>query len=273
MPTLKTHSPILCPIHPIIYPSFSSLDKDIRYANEPSEHEDDLKEEEELEDPSESKEQSRTDRTYRIEVTEYTNPFDLDGDCSGADDLRSISKHNWLRVSRDEFILCIRALTISVCVAKDSSTGGMYDIRVRKRLNALSPTAPLSLGSRRRFGYTRYRDLEDVENPHRFVDAIRLADAYVEREFGIALKSLTHWKAAWRRKPMTTSQQAELRKHGVQVERSFMTQGQAANMITRAYQGGLTYWKTMQRTKALEEKSSEKEKALRQRTLVQVGPI
>ncbi|KAK5798825.1 P-loop containing nucleoside triphosphate hydrolase protein [Linnemannia elongata] len=205
-------------------------------------------------------------KVARIRVLEYENPYQLIGDCSGANRrVSAMSGNAWVNVGAGAFVLTCQEVALTP--AKDQHDNS--------RRNEQSKSKDGGQGAMFR---TKKNELPIQTDT--LEDCFHGVDTWISKNVGHFPGILSRF-AQWRKLPATESQLKYLRKLGYDHdpindfgggedyggEARALTKGQAANMITRLVHGAGKRWTE---SKKFEVK---KTKALAKEIGVEVGPI
>ncbi|CAG8596219.1 7206_t:CDS:10 [Gigaspora margarita] len=184
----------------------------------------------------------------KIKITEYSNPFEIVDDCSGATFVGAISEFAWLRVNHDIYVLPLYEVG-TLRVEKDTQDRFINNTRVYAHVLEDLPI--------------RSDSLESV---------IRACDQWVIRTSiirGRYIRDIASRYAKWRRGRITKQQIQWLKKKKVPLSDDTiksMKKGQATNLVARIIEGAQKNWRLILNERAAKEKICLKKE-------VRVGPL
>ncbi|KAL4892477.1 P-loop containing nucleoside triphosphate hydrolase protein [Aspergillus ambiguus] len=197
-----------------------------------------------------------------LTFTKYDTIYDLLHDIKSEKRIRSLSRHCWVRVGPDRYLLSDATGWLTIEKA-DSDSPGDNDPSwtVRHVSKFKCPTTEATK-------YTRARTVAATPD---FEAAVHAADTFAAARFEARYIVADQ---PWRRHPATRSQlaflnQQKLRKEALRFDQ--LTRGQAADMITRLIFGGKKRLEAMKARRMREEKTREVERLSRRD--VKVGPV
>ncbi|CAG8533842.1 1163_t:CDS:10 [Acaulospora morrowiae] len=161
----------------------------------------------------------------KIKITEYDNPVELIEACSGALNIRRISRFSWIKIGDDSYVLPLLYVG-NLRVEKEND--GLYRVRLRKREIKMIKNKPIPMTFFVSLPIT-HDSLESV---------IRSCDHWVERQDKNVV-SPALWHAKWRKEQITDRQMKFLKKKislDDQVLKK-LNRGQAANLMAKMIEG------------------------------------
>ncbi|CAG8459026.1 26208_t:CDS:2, partial [Gigaspora rosea] len=195
----------------------------------------------------------------KIKITEYSNPFEIVDDCSGATFVGAISEFAWLRVNHDIYVLPLYEVG-TLRVEKD--TQGIYRVKLRKKQDRF-------INNTRVCAHV----LEDLPiRSDSLESVIRACDQWVIRTSiirGRHIRDIASRYAKWRRGRITKQQIEWLKKKKVPLSDDTiksMKKGQATNLVARIIEGAQKNWRLILNERAAKEKICLKKE-------VRVGPL
>lgn len=208
---------------------------------------------------------SRSD-PQRVTFTDYDSVFDLLEDTSGERHIRAMSRHAWVEVGPDRYILPTSTsgafLKIEMTVDNGTSTP-VYVVWETVPLVHFASKAP-------------FRTPREISRSETFADAVHAADTFAKEKYP---SSFIVKHQSWRRLPATEGQLAFLnrfRSKTDQLTPEKITKGRAGDMITKMKHGARGRFAKVEAGKRREERAklkNEQELALKERELVRVGPL
>ncbi|GES77662.1 P-loop containing nucleoside triphosphate hydrolase protein [Rhizophagus clarus] len=203
------------------------------------------------------------DTPTKIHITEYSDPFEIIDDCSGAKYIGSISDNVWLRVGDDSYVISLQ----SYGTIKVKKENGTYCVIKRKKI------------SRRVKGIMKHyyvkENLPITSDSLSFT--IRASDKWIKEKYGTKTAStIASRYAKWRNHPLTKQQITWLKKNLISLcekELNRLNKGQASNLMTKIIEGAEGNWKLKQKRGMIVEKKKEKEKKKKEKYAVKVGPL
>ncbi|PKC12770.1 P-loop containing nucleoside triphosphate hydrolase protein [Rhizophagus irregularis] len=211
----------------------------------------------------EKKSKITIDTPTKIHITEYSNPFEIIDDCSGAKYIGSISENVWLRVGEDSYVISLQ----SYGTIKVKKENGTYCAIKRKKISRMVKGT-----------MKHYYVIENLPiTSDSLFSTIRACDRWIKEKCGIkTANTIASRYAKWRNHPLTKQQTNWLKKKLVSLseeELNRLNKGQASNLMTKIIEGAERNWKLKQKQRLIVEKKKEKEKKKKEKYKVKVGPL
>ncbi|KAG2414632.1 hypothetical protein HFD88_003823 [Aspergillus terreus] len=199
-----------------------------------------------------------------LTFTKYDTIYDLLHDLKSEKHIRSLSRHAWVRVGSDKYVLSDATgwLTIEKADSPDQpSDAGAPAWSVRHVTKFKCPTTEA-------VKYTRARSIATTPD---FEAAVHAADTFAAAKFD---NRYVVADQSWRHQPASRSQvaflnQQKLRKQWIRFDQ--LTRGQAADMITKLIFGGKKRFEAMKARRMRDEKARAAESMAKRD--VKVGPV
>jgi ATP-dependent helicase IRC3 len=206
-----------------------------------------------------------TGHSYNVTFTEYDTVFDLIADTSGEQHIRNISRHSWVRVSPEKYILngpegTYLKLEETPYKGPDHPKFRAYEVRALPAGVSKSP----------------YAAPREILTAATFDAAVHGCDEYARENYPFYIITGT---LPWRKAPATAGQLKLLNKlRGTKDELGpeDVTKGKAADMITKLKHGARGRFATIEALRKKMQKSTLADEQYRTRQLnerVTVGPV
>lgn len=230
---------------------------------------DDMKAKKDRQDEEEQREQDALSATTvsaavprNITFTDYDSVFDLIADSSEDMNIRAMSPHAWVCVTHDKYIL--------------ANSSGSY-LRIEKATQEtegyiVTETVVLN----RSVSKVPFMKPRQIVKALTFADALHAADTFAQAKYPFQFISR---KQAWRNGPATEGQLNflnKLRAKNDQLTAETVTKGKAGDMITKLKHGARGRFANIEadrRRLGRMRLKIEQEQALKERELVNVGPL
>ncbi|CAG8479286.1 5938_t:CDS:10 [Diversispora eburnea] len=195
----------------------------------------------------------------KVKITEYSNPFEIIEDCSGATYMNCVSDLAWIRLGMDSYAL---SLPTYGTLRMEKDDDGIYRVTLRKKV--------IKTTKSKRPGVSFY--LRELPIKHdSLTSVIRACDQWVSRQEKY-VERLALRDAPWRKRPIGAGQTKYLKKKAPMMDNETiksLNKGQAANLMTKIMEGAGKNWKDTLKRKKAEEKKIKKLEANK----VRVGPL
>ncbi|TVY68667.1 putative mitochondrial ATP-dependent helicase irc3 [Lachnellula suecica] len=200
-----------------------------------------------------------------VTFIDYDSVFDLIGDTSGEQHIRSMSPNAWVCVAQDRWILT-NSNGSYIKLERNFKEDGGNDQFLVTEVAALSP-----LKAKAPFAKPR-----KIAEALTFDDAIHAADTYAGKKYPFAFISRAQ---RWRNTPATEGQLVFLNKMRMkddQLTPDSLTKGRAGDMITKIKHGARGRFASMEKDRRKSAKvrlKLEQEQSMKEREKVSVGPL
>ncbi|CAG8769457.1 12455_t:CDS:2, partial [Racocetra persica] len=194
----------------------------------------------------------------KIKITEYSNPFEIIEDCSGATFVGAISKFAWLRVSHDIYVLSLYEIgTLRVEKDNQGMRFRIYRVKLRKKQDRFINNVRVC-----------FNVLEDLPiRSDSLESVIHACDQWVIRvsnKSGRHIRGIALRYAKWRQKPITKQQIQWLKQKKIPLSEDTIksiNRGQATNLMARMLEGAQKNWDFILNEKAVKEKIFRKKES------------
>ncbi|CAI2185776.1 7242_t:CDS:2 [Funneliformis geosporum] len=204
------------------------------------------KEKPEMEKPEKEKPKIIINAPTKIRITEYSNPFEIIDECSGAQHIQKFSDNAWLRIGEDSYVLSLQSYGTLKIVKENENL--KHKIVVK-----LPITSDL---------------LESM---------VHACDKWIKATYGLKYAySVASRFAKWRKQPLSRNQIVWLKKKMDKLtdkELKRLNRGQASNLMTKAIEGAEKNWKLKLKQKQTHDKRKDKLRKRKEIFKVKVGPL
>ncbi|RHZ53794.1 hypothetical protein Glove_437g10 [Diversispora epigaea] len=200
-----------------------------------------------------------SEEKVKVKITEYSNPFEIIDDCSGATYMNSVSDLAWIRLGVDSYAL---SLPTYGTLRMEKDDDGIYRVKIRMKVTKKTESKIPRVSFYSRELPIKHDSLTSV---------IRACDHWVSRQLKY-VERLALRNAPWRKQPIGDGQINFLKKKAPMMDNKIiksLNRGQAANLMTKIMEGASKNWKDTLKRKKAEEKKIKKLEANK----VRVGPL
>ena len=203
----------------------------------------------------------------RVSFTDYDSIEDLLEDKSGDRHIRSMSKHAWVEVGKDRYVLSSNSGDL-LTIDKDEARGEGPAYRVR--LNQKAGSA-----SKFKEKWRPLRRAEEIASAHSLETAVHAADTFAANS-SLFTRAVVARTANWRGAPASEGQ-LEFLKKVIGTDSHFdgeaVTKGEAADMITKIKHGARGRFEKLAASARRVKQQQARVEELRNRERVEVGPV